>query len=333
MLKRLIFSVILFFAVLTSLAQENSTAHEINVSIENIGFIADIVWSPDGAWIAVATDTGVWLYDVGNQTMLTDPLIEDTFVQVQVDHDSEQVIGRTDTHQFVTIDLESSTANHYDRSDVVGEISDMTVTPDDQLLAATIDGTTARIWDAITGEELFSVEREYMSAIAFQADGQSIVLADPPDRPMGGGGGRLIYVYDIKTQQQMYDLSCTCSEIIGVAISNDERYIAGIREDRIYMWNVVSEEWLMTVDLEDSFKDFVEIIFSPDGEWLIAGLDDGQGGAVRIWHVESEIEYDVDHDWQNTDVTNIAFSPDFENWASASRTDLWIRSFPTIDGE
>lgn len=95
--------------------------------------------------------------------------------------------------------------------------------------------------------------------------------------------------------------------IIGVAVSPDGRLAASAgagSEAQIVLWDVASGRQVRTLSGHE--KGVVTVAFTPDGQRLLSGSEDG---TCRVWEVETGREldaYDVEEGW----VYSLAVSPD-----------------------
>ena len=130
------------------------------------GAASSIAWSPDGERIAVASTTGLWLFDghfneVGNLDLELDTVSLSSFVEWNSTGDLLAFSGQLQT-QISIVDVREL--------QVITEIVAFPWSPviwhptADRIVSGTLGGDT-RMWDALTGEEVFHFDSmaEYSS--------------------------------------------------------------------------------------------------------------------------------------------------------------------------
>lgn len=100
--------------------------------------------------------------------------------------------------------------------------------PDGALIATASDDLTAKIWDALTGRELFSLEG-YVSASASNPPFEGVVQA--VFHPSGAlvataGADGTVKMWDANTGQELITLTVQPQGLLDVAISPDGKYLA-----------------------------------------------------------------------------------------------------------
>jgi WD40 repeat protein/serine/threonine protein kinase len=173
--------------------------------------------------------------------------------------------------------------------------------------------------DALSGDDILSIQRNYGHSVAFSPDGKRIVSADP----RGNG----IQVYNAMTGAREMTLTGHTGRVWSVAFRPDGRYIiSGSRDETIMVWNAATGALEMTLT---GHKDPVRsVTFSPDGRRIVSGGDDG---TVRIWDALSGTELLTlrGHEWS---VDDVSVSPDGERIASCG-IDRTIRIWDAATGE
>jgi WD40 repeat protein len=157
-------------------------------------------------------------------------------------------------------------------------IREITYHPDGTRLASISNDQTARMWDAITGQELFAVTAFTDSVTYFQ----KIDLAFSPDGArFATAGGLAIKIWDTATGQELLALPKEDLPEIAytVAFSHDGSQLAvGFRYGAASVWDATTGEKLF--DLSGHKGSVLNITYSPDGTRLATTSVDG---AVRVW--------------------------------------------------
>lgn len=146
------------------------------------------------------------------------------------------------------------------------ELTDTRVVP-----AACVAGT-ARVWDAVTGQELVVLrghKGEVWSAL-FSPDGQQIVTASPD------GTAR---VWDVATGKELITLRGHKQGVMSAQFSPDGQQIVTASPDgTARVWDVATGKELITLRGHESGVSNAR--FSPDGKWIVTA---GWDGTARIW--------------------------------------------------
>ena len=166
--------------------------------------------------------------------------------------------------------------------------------PDGSRIVTGSTGEGVRVWDAVTGESLLSLEGDdWARSVAWSPDGSRIVTGSAVDG---------VRVWNAVTGEEL--LSLEHGHWVGsVAWSPDgSRIAAGFDGDGVRVWNAVTGEELLS--LEHGHKVW-SVAWSPDGSRIAAGFD---GEGVRVWDaVSGESLLSLEHGhW----VGSVVWSPD-----------------------
>jgi WD40 repeat protein/tRNA A-37 threonylcarbamoyl transferase component Bud32 len=123
----------------------------------------------------------------------------------------------------------------------------------------------ARLWDARTGEVLFTLRGDWHGFIclAFSPDGKRLAC----------GSYRDVVMWDVETGQQQLSFRAHADLVVGLAFSPDGRRLASASFDKtVKVWDATSGTPLYTFDGHTARVTCVA--FSPDGRRLASGGDD-----------------------------------------------------------
>jgi WD40 repeat protein/serine/threonine protein kinase/regulation of enolase protein 1 (concanavalin A-like superfamily) len=228
-----------------------------------------------------------------------------------------------------------------------GSVWSVSFSPDGQRLASGNADATVKIWDSVTGKELFVLNGHNapVASVAFSPDGQRLVsgsqdstvkiwdsvggkqlftleghsgtvssVAFSPDsqRLASGSADSTVRIWDGVTGKQLFALKGHSGAINGVAFSPDGRRLTSGGEDHtVRIWDSVTGKELYRFN--GHAKSVLSVAFSSTDQRLASG---GWDGIVKVWNsVTGEELFTVKHAAQ---VSSVAFSPDGKRLASGS---------------
>ena len=233
------------------------------------GKINQLVWSPDGKILAVASTLGVWLYDLVALDSLPRLLEGHTRDVLGVAFSPDGVLvlsasqdGTVKQWNVATGELERTVPLWDDFSNEVGnqerdpDVWSMAFSPDADLLAAgSVDGTL-RLWNLSTGKQpvLLQGHTSRIEYLAFNADGTLLLSI--------GGLGQGSFVWDVQTGSQRADLSGKGGSVFGPE-SKLLTYLFG--DNVVYLMDTITGEILYKMG---SDAELLYSAFSPDARTL-----------------------------------------------------------------
>jgi WD40 repeat protein len=177
-----------------------------------------------------------------------------------------------------------------------------------------------RIWDAITGQQLLTLEGHDapVDALAISLDGFWLV---------SGSYDMTIRVWDAHSGEQLMVLSGHASVVRAVAISPDgRRIVSGSGDNTIRLWDAHNGAQLRVLEGHTSLVSAVAI--SPDGSKIVSGSWDA---TVRVWDLYTAAPLMVlkgHTGW----VTTVAIAHDGQRIVSGS-ADKTIRVWSALSAE
>ena len=273
------------------------------------GSINEIQYSPDGKLLAIASEIGVWLYDVATRREIA-LLTEHTSV---VDRLAFSPDGRTFASGskdgtillwgYRSADGSASvqTKLTVDREELSG--LNLAFSPDGRTLAGGT-GDTIRFWDTITGEQKSAII-SFSKFLSFSPDGATLIVC--VDRE------GTINLWNPITGKQKKMIPGDIDHVFSVALSPNGKTIAiGSHEGPIHLYNLDTGENKIT--LSGHKWQALSLTFSPDGGILVSG---GWDQTIRLWDVDTG-EHKQTLTGHTDLVRNVALSPDGKTISSTS---------------
>ena len=149
------------------------------------------------------------------------------------------------------------------------------------------DDNTVRIWDGITGEELFVLRghRNCVTCVDFSPNGNRVV---------SGALDGTIKVWDVETGQEQRSLSGHRSRVTSVSFSPDGARIVSASEDNtVRIWDSATGVELRTIQGQPSKSRFPNIVksacFNHDGTRIVSGGGYNQhtDNTVTVWDADT----------------------------------------------
>ena len=212
------------------------------------------------------------------------------------------------------------------------ERSEFNILPKTQIFSGHVDGVTAvawspdgrrivtgsydatiRVWDAVTGEELLSLEHgSQVESVVWSSDGGRIAA--------GFGDG--VRVWDAVTGEELLSLECGRG-VESVVWSPDGSCIVTSSDDGVRVWDAVTGEELLSLEHGNQVE---SVVWSPDGSRIAAGF---VGDGVRVWDaVTGEGLFSLE---RSRLVRSVVWSPDGSRIAAGSAGG--VRFWDAVTGE
>jgi WD40 repeat protein/serine/threonine protein kinase len=172
--------------------------------------------------------------------------------------------------------------------------------PDGKRLAT--GGRPVKLWDARTGEELFSIN-DYGWPVVFSPDGKHLAIDSDADNT--------VKVFDAHTGRKLLSIKRSGGRSESwVAYSPDGKRLASTDQQTVKVWNAQTGEELLT--FKGHTDQVTSVAFSPDGKHLAsASLD----GTVKVWDAQGIRKHLIPPGKANS-AASMAFSADGKRLAS-----------------
>ncbi|MDX1414229.1 MAG: WD40 repeat domain-containing protein [Candidatus Promineifilaceae bacterium] len=288
----------------------------------------DIDFSPEGSYIASASDGMVEIWDAETGERISS-------VEAHDQNTLKAINFTPDGNYLVSTDLNGSTLWRFSAGEVqkIREFAslqqatiDADITSDGRYLLTTnaqTQGGVAQLWslDPIDTIEVAAIPAhdDVNSDIQFIGDGANIATA---------GWDGMVKIWDTATLAETNSTQVNDTWINRIAVSPDSEIVAIAGGDgNVTLWNISSGQQLQVLRVHEPTDTFyegvIELAFSPDGRLLAAG---GSDGNATVWDVatgEQLLNYTAHNDnldnFEESLVMDITFSPDGRAIASASR--------------
>lgn len=158
-------------------------------------------------------------------------------------------------------------------------INGVAFSPDGELLSTASDDQTVKIWDAASGQELATLQRQsstddWISArgVAFSSDGSR--LAASYDRGF-------VVLWDVPAKKQASEFRVFQDTVWSLAFAHDGKTLAlGSGDGTVTLWDTATNKQLRSFRAHSGWVN--SVAFSPDDTLLATGSDDG---TAKLWHV------------------------------------------------
>ena len=193
------------------------------------------------------------------------------------------------------------------------------ISRDGKRLASGSDDGTAKIWDAVSGEELLTLNSQSgeVTNVVFSPDGALLATA--------GSDGRA-RVWDSQNGKELLTLAGHDAPIHGIAFSPDGMRIVTAGADGIaIVWQTATGKQLLT--LRGHNDAIWKVVYNPDGTRLLTGSLDQ---TAKVWDAKDgkELLTLSGHTWN---VETVAFSPDGKQILTGS-TDITAKLWDASSG-
>jgi WD40 repeat protein len=179
------------------------------------------------------------------------------------------------------------------------------------------DDNKVRIWDAVTGQIIYTYtgHEDWVISVAISPDNSWLV---------SGSRDKTLKHWDMATGECLHTYTGYQDWVTSVAISPDGSWlVSGHRDKTLKHWNVLTRQ---LIHIYIGHKGWVtSIAISPDGSWLVSGSRDK---TLKHWDVatgECLHTYTGHQDW----VTSVAISPD-GSWLASGSEDKTLKHWDVL---
>lgn len=219
------------------------------------GRINDLEVSPNGKFLAMATTSGLWLYDFDLSTM--SKVNKQVINKLSWSPKSEKIAMATEQNILL---WDRENGNEEINTDYGIKYSgDILWSPNGKLIAAFGNGHNLIVWDSNTLTEVSTINLgdSFLDSIAWSKDSKTIFSA--------ASYGGTIKSWDIKTGSQLFEFEDSQKFGFGISISPDgSKLVSGSTQEGIKIWEINKPDKNQNIFTNiDYLIDTVE--WSPDG--------------------------------------------------------------------
>ncbi len=293
------------------------------------GSVKEVAYSPDGNRLAIASGTGIWLYDArtGKELyLLTDH--KSSVLTVAFSPDGTAIASGSEDMTVILWD--AITGEH--KQTLIGHQSHVTsvaFSPDGDILASASYDATVRFWDATTGKikKVTSEIKDSITGMTFSPDGNTIAGWLMYEN--------LVYLWDVSTGKLKSTLSINSEWVKSVAFSNDGEIIAvAVYKDALVeFWNIKTGQYQRS--LNEHSSNVTDVAFSPDGHTFASACRDG---TLRLWDYSEELLQNIGRvhpqkalRMENMEWMQVLFGPDNNTIVGAGQDgSVLLLDIPTL---
>ena len=253
-------------------------------------------FSRNGRYMAVASDIGVWVYEMATSRVLALLPVEDRVYSVAFSPDGTTLASALDNGKIELWEVKTGARiGTLDRQSLW--VPPVVFSSDGAILASGSGDGTVLLWDVSTRAEVATLEGHTgrVRSVAFTPDGSTLA---------SGSDDETIKLWDVSTREEAATLEGHTDEVRSVAFSPGGGILAsGSWDGTARLWDVSTREEIATLNVHR--LGVWSVAFSPDGRTLTTG-------ALRTmiqWDVsirERVATLNVHGSW----ISSVAFSPD-----------------------
>ena len=272
-------------------------------------WINDITCSPDGTLLAVASQIGIWIYDVQTSeelALLTEHTGSVDRIAFSPDGHTLASGGQDNTLRLWDVDTRREIGTLEGHT---GGPDSIWFSPDGRTLASLDDDNTLRLWDVDTQTQIHTLEgyTGSIESVSFSPDGNIIA---------SGGQDNIVRLWNVGTQTEVGTLEGHTGGVNSVAFSPGGKTIAsGSVDGTVLLWDITSVD--TSIDHGNTLVEATVLLLDRD---LTAKIDPGNDvdyfsvtigvrGQLTLWTTTTD-SLDMIGTLQNSAGTTLATNAD-----------------------
>ena len=285
------------------------------------GKIHQVAYSPDGTIVAVATQIGLWLYEVRNNNKSSFLLPHKCSIESIAFSPDGKILATGSNDNLVRL---WDVATGKLKNTFIGHSSELLIvvfsSNGNKLVSASIG--EINLWDVVTRTHIQTIEQFIGDKSDISFINNNLIIAEFPLE----GERKIIKLSNLSTGKKMWSTKKFQKHFRKVTISPDGKSMASANNDGIvYLWDINSSEHRKTLQAHKNVVD--SLAFTPDGSTLATGSWDD---TIGIWDVKSG-KHRKTLSGHNSSVYHISFGPDSDSLVSGS-TDGTVRMWDVNTG-
>lgn len=324
--------------------------------------IETVTFSPDGRWLVTAgDDAAMKIWDTASGDLLQNyAKFEGVVGGLAFSPDGRKLAFSDGTIHVWQFNVDSGKISNQELFTIPSAVSDVFSADGSQM--AGISGSDIKIWDAVTGREIYTLvgHTDWVMGVAFSPNGKTLastsldgtvktwslstgnegVFVAGPGAGFGvrvafnpngskfvtNGGDGTATIWNTETGAPRLILSGHKLEVLSVAFSSDgTRITTGGLDGRVIVWNALNGKKLF--DFLAHKPGVRDIAFSPQGDFIATG---GFDGTAKVWELKTgELIHEITG--HQGLVLGVAFSPNGTRLATSS-TDTTVKIWDVKTG-
>ena len=288
------------FEAKRALDSELALLSRLTFSVTHKGPVNSVSFSPDGKYIATASDDkSVGLWNATDGQNITALIHFDSVNACKFSPNSTYLATASEDNTSILLEISSGKKTVMKHN---GPVKYVTFSPDGRYLATESDDKMAGVWEVPSGLPVANhTFTDKVGALEFSPNGEYLAIAS----------NKTVYLWEIQSgrivrMDQNHSDSVNC-----VAFSKDGMFLAtGSNDNTARLWNITTRDEVKRL-YHKSGVNYVS--FSSNGKYLATASADNN---ARVWDVANGSEISrMPHEWE---VVKAVFSPDDAYLATAS---------------
>jgi WD40 repeat protein len=260
--------------------------------------------SPDGSWLAIAGDAGVFTVDTSTGLVTAAYRPDQRVNRIAIAPDGRRMAILAAGAGALTV-YDTAAGSVLAQGRDYGGLRSIAFAPDGASLVTAGNDGRVKLWDALTGQWLREDAHAFSPYSGDSLRGSmDAVVSDDGKWVVSGGQGERIFLWSMPEGQLLETLGF--GSLFGlvehVTVAPDRGWVAGSAGLRIYVWSTQTGELVTTLEAGGRVT---ALAVTRDGSRLAGGI---RGGTLLVWECRGfTLEARLD---RHVGVRSLGFSPD-----------------------